>query len=399
MKKHIVIGGIFLSLISYGQESVFKTINQKGIGILDATAQSFLIHRSGQSNTSFNNTASSLAFVLNYESPTYKNLSLNISYIQAVRYQKQGKTAELLQNNSFSSINNISLNYHLNKLGFKDGTISVGRFPLNTEFMTTYQIRQKQQAYEGVLLDLGKVKNWNFKLGYITKFSSWKSNLSDFNSISRTYVNRDDITSTQEFAEASYNSKEGHTRLTLYYNVANDILKIGGLSYQQRILSVNNILNINFKGKGITQWSAKSSNNTAVHGIQSGLLASYEDFNIEGGLFLVRGKKTIENTFLQNPFGAKLILSEPLIGTDNSFDKGSESYYIESSYRFPTGKIYALLLHTHTENIVSNEFNVIASYNINKKWSPSLKLGFLKENSTDTNSDVLDIRLVLSYAF
>ncbi len=406
MKKYITMGGIFLSLFSYGQESVFKTINQENIGVFSATGQSFFIHRSERPNINFDNiNSTSLAFTLNYESPRVKNFSLNFSYIQSILIQEDGYTtsgvpATDLQNNSFNTINNVALNYHLNALKLEESIVSIGRLPLDTEFMTTYQIRQKEQAYEGVLLGIHNVKNWSIKLGYLTKFSSWRSNPSDFSSISKAYDSVEDIDDGQEFVEVVYNAPKANTRIALYYVLANNVLNTTGVYYGKELFS-NDSYKIVFKGKGIVQWGTlySSFGENALYGIQPGVLTSFDNLNVETGLFLTRG--TIgENTSLQNPFGAKLIPSEPLIGTSATLNNGSTSYYVESSYRFPKGRLYALYLRTKdTSQNTYDEWNLIGSFQINKKLTPSFKIGFLNENISNNNSHILDVRLVLNYTF
>jgi len=213
MKKYIVLGGLLLSLFSYGQElSILEKINREGIGTFGAIGQSFFIHRSERPSMRFNNiNSTSLALTLNYKSPKIKNFSFDFSYIQSILVQEDGFTtsgvpAIDLQNNSFNTINNIALNYYLNALKLKESKVSIGRFSLDTEFMTTYQIRQKEQAYEGVLLGIHTIKNWSVKLGYLTKFSSWRSNPSDFSSISQAYDVVETIDNGQEFVEVVYDA-------------------------------------------------------------------------------------------------------------------------------------------------------------------------------------------------
>ena len=405
MKKYVTIGGLLLCLYSYGQESLFSAINQHGYGTFDMHAQSFLMHRSKQAHADFgSNTATSMVFTLNYESPKIENFSLNFSYVQSIRLQEHGtildNAARVLQNDSFKVLNNLSLHYNLKLLGLNDGTISVGRFPLDTEFMTTYPIRQKDQAYEGFLLNFPNIKNWSFKLGYLTKFSSWKSNPSNFRAISEVYLANENIARKQEFVEATYQNQKNPMRTTFYYNVANHLLHTAGISYQQQILSFKDVLNVHLKAKGMAQWNGdEAAQKNAVQGIQSGILGSYKTLNLEGGIFLITGKTTPGNIPLQNPFGAKIILSEPLIGTDSSYTKGSTSYYLESSYRFSKGKIYALYLHTNDgQNKVHDEMNIITSYNIHKKLISSIKVGLLNERFLNDSSQLLDIRLVINYA-
>jgi len=180
----------------------------------------------------------------------------------------------------------------------------------------------------------------------------------------------------------------------------NNILNTAGGHFGKELFS-NDSYKIVFRSKGIVQWGAHNSSfgENVLYGIQPGVLTSFGNLNIETGVFLTRGRIG-KNTSLQNPFGAKLIPSEPLIGTSATLNNRSTSYYVESSYRFSKGKLYALYLRTKdTSQNTYNEWNLIISNQINKKLTPSFKIGFLNENISNSSSHILDVRLVLNYTF
>ena len=133
MKKIITLWIVFFGIFAYGQESVFTTLNKKGIGTFNAKAQYFFMHRSFLTSSSIDkydrhDNASSLAFTLNYESPKFKDFSLKFSYLQSFKLQEyffsnsnqsfSSSGAEKVQNDSFGFLNNLSLNYSLNSFGF-----------------------------------------------------------------------------------------------------------------------------------------------------------------------------------------------------------------------------------------------------------------------------------------
>ncbi|GAA3625819.1 hypothetical protein [Flavivirga jejuensis] len=419
MKNYIIISVCFFSIFSYSQESVFNTLNNKGVGVFDVNAQLFFINQKTfhspdnileLSNTI--NNATSMAFTLNYKSPKIKHFSVTLSYIQAMVLQEYSSlsvnAADVLQNGSFGILNNVSINYHLETIGFKEGIISVGRFALDTGFMTRNRLRQKNQAYEGVLIDIPDVGNWRITLGYLSKFSSWKSNPNEFKPISSAYIS--DIDKGQEFVEVSHSNKEANVSFGAYYISANNLWNIVGIYYLQKIITFGKDINLNIRGKSIFQWdNGTTTKGETIEGIQPGVLLNYRGLSLETGAFLVPQKTAKENTFLQNPFGAKLIVSEPLLGTNSSYNEGSESYYLESSYRFSKGNIYLLYLYTrdklyiddHLQNTpaIYNELDLIVSYNINKRWNTKIKAALLDKNISNKNNQIFDVRLVMSYNF
>ncbi len=425
MKNYIILFVLFFSLFCQSQESVFDHLNKKGIGVFEGNGQLFFINQSTRlndtntfqedSNTTDNN-ATSLAFTLNYESAKIKNFYVHLSYIQSIKFQEyssiSGNAAEITQNASFGILNNASINYNLKLLGLKKGVISVGRFPLNTEFMTKNKLRQKEQAFEGVLLDVPNIGNWNFTLGYLSKFSSWKSNPHEFTSIGNAYDSGKDsedeqdldYKQEQEFIEIGFKDEVANIAFNTYYIQANNLWSTVGISYLQKIASLGYDSSLSFKSKGIIQCNTgKNKIDEDIGGVQIGSLFTHNKLNVEGGMFLVTGKTIEEENLWKNPFGAKLILSEPLLGTSSSFTKGSESYYVESSYCFSKGKVYVLYLHTvdkqKNSTGIYDEIDLIASYNFNKRWSCSIKNAVLNQNVSGDNQHILDVRLVINYTF
>lgn len=401
MKNYLLIWGLFIPFLNYAQKSLFTELNEKGLGNFSANNQLFYMHRSIPDDERIERGASSVALTINYKSPIIKNISLDLSYIQSIRFNEYSSTseaaAELLQNESFGILNNLNFNYHLNALGLKNGLIKIGRFPLHTEFFTTYQIRQKEQAYEGVLIDLPKLGNWGFKIGYLSRFSSWKSNPHEFRAISENFKGGETVDRGQEFVETKYHNTKTNTNLGIYYSLANDLLHTSGFSFLQKGIDLGQEKSMSFRIKSIVQWKNDSSLDESIYAVQPGILFQYKELNIEGGLFLVDGSRTNNINKIQNPFGARIISSEPLVETDKSLITGNKSFYLENSYRFEKGKIYLLYLYTdnHSENTMIQEFNMITSYHLSERWTSSLKTGFLIDNSFNT----LDVRFVLNYSF
>ena len=424
MKNHIKILILFSSFFSYGQESLLNTLNKKGLGTFNLNGQFFSINRTVGNDLGANlNTdidadeglrnTNSLALTLDYESPKIKNFSINLSYIQAIKLNEYSSTlkdaSKNLQNSSFGLLNNFNITCHLDPLGLKKGTISVGRFSLDTEFMTQNKIRQKSQAFEGGVFNILDIGNWDITLGYLSKFSSWKSDPHTFESITLAYDD-DDGNYDQEFIEAVYNYK--NISLKTYYILTNNQYSTLGINYSQKVITFHENTYAHILGKGIMQQGlGENSLLNNIGAMQLGASVNYKKMKLETGVFSITGTETDTNTSIQTPFAPNFIISEPLLGTD--YNKGMLSYYLESSYLFPKGKIYVLYLHTKDKLFVDdaglstptiyNEFDFIASHNIYKKLQASIKVSFLNEkisnNDDQTYEQTFDYRFFLNYSF
>jgi hypothetical protein len=447
MKNITTIAMIFVGLFGYTQESIFTDVNKKGYGTFHLTAQYFWMHRTDlvtENESTFLNyhkhdNSSSIAFILDYQSPKYHNFHIRLSYLEAFQFQEYIYNpfmltedsftfgAQNVQNDSFRILNNFSLNYSLDHLGIKNGSISLGTFPLDMEYMTRYPIRQKEQAYQGIYIDIPNVGNWDFKAGYIDAFSSWKTNGNDiqFQDVSLTYHLDNETfayqSSGHSFVEAAFTNSEKSQSFSTYLvhfhklrldedlssisissSTDNTSLNVFGFSHLQEITSFSENTKLSLRGKGTYQWGALGS----VYALQPGLLFSQKSFSLETGFFTVEGDMEI-----QNPFGGRWIISEPLWEIDFPREENSHTFYIESLYRFEKGKIYALYMRTSNSDAfatykVMEEYNIITTYELKKRWNAGVKLAFFRGDRPVDLADhqkgvrhLLDARLVLNYAF
>ena len=297
MKSYIYITtALLLTHFAYAQESLFKNINEKGIGTFQADGQLFFINQKTKDSgrDAYDNNATSFALTLNYNSPIIKNFSLGASYIQAINFQEyssiDAEAADAVQNGSFGILNNAFIKYNFKALGFEKGSIVAGRFPLDTEFLTGNKIRIKEQAYEGAYIDIKDISNWSLKAGYIDRFSSWRSTRYDFRDISRVYSG-DSIDGGQIFAEIGYEIPE-KTKFDMYYLRTNGALNTIGLNYNKRVIDSDGGYRLNAIGKGIVQWDPDNkhfheASIDAVGAIQTALLFGRGDLNVEVGSFVI----------------------------------------------------------------------------------------------------------------
>ncbi len=397
---------------NYGQRSIFESINQQGIGTFNANGRMLTINQTINSSndfeeaTDFNReSATSVAFTLGYKSPVWKHFTFYLSYSQAATFQETSSDTDILENGTYGVLNTGGFKYHLKGLGFKEGTITLGRFLLDTEFMTDNQLRQKKQSYEGVFLNIPTLEHWSFKLGYLSKFSSWKSTTTNFKSIEAAYGIEGEEGATelyngsQFFTEIRYLEPE-KMDLILYYIQTTHKLHITGFSYLKHIFSIIDAqTHFAFKAKGIFQWGThKKSLITSIGGLQAGVLLKRNSLIFETGIFTITGNQNKDENKIRAPFGPKLIISNPLLGTDSDYKEGNDSYYIESSYRFSNTKLYALYLHTNSYQSNHNEIDLVVNQAFNKHINSSIKIGYLDQSGFNLIDNIgLEINLLYEF--
>lgn len=407
MKFFTFFIAIVLASYAYGQESLFHSINTKGIGQFRADGQVLFINQtlkpSGEDEQ--NNNATSLALTLDYNSPSIKNFSLGISYVQAINFQEYSSTdaeaADITQNGSFGIFNNAYVKYNLKALNFEEGSLVVGRFPLDLEFMNLNKIRQKSHAYEGGYFDIANLNHWDLKIGYLTRFSSWRSSEYEFRDIVNVYGN-ENRDGGQLFSQISY-SVPDQSKVSLYYLRSDSALNTIGLSYDQKVLE-KGLYTLGVFGKGIAQWDADNNhlNNSNITGlIQTGIKVGYDKFRVETGVFMIPQNKAGDNARIIAPFGPNLVPTNLLVGTDVDYKQGNTSFYMENNWQV-SKKLSLYLLYLHTQDVFEaqetyfNEVDMIASYAITNRLSFTTKIGYVNENSL-IEDQFLDIRFFLKY--
>ncbi len=164
---------------------LFKTLKTEGYGDLSGRVQTLFMGR-GFKNRGAGDTelhSGTTSFSLLYESPAFNGFSVGGEYMYSWNLLSTGDRlafgnldpAYVLSNSDFSILNKAYVRLALDDLGWKNSYLKVGRQALHTVFAGTYNIRQKDQSYEAVLLHLENNQNFSADLGFIDKFSSWTS--------------------------------------------------------------------------------------------------------------------------------------------------------------------------------------------------------------------------------
>jgi len=161
---------------------VLQPLNDLGIGEFSGRLQLFLMRRDWETGSPDGDASSgSLALTLDYESAQAGPLSAGFQFMYVGRLFESGSLDPArgadwtLNNGNFTILNEAYLNLSLEPLGLTDSNIRVGRQVLNLDFAPSYQIRQKEQSYEGVFATIAAGDSLRLDAGHIERFSSWGS--------------------------------------------------------------------------------------------------------------------------------------------------------------------------------------------------------------------------------
>lgn len=422
----IVINLVLLTVSHAEEENSFLSLEEAGYGKLSGQVQHITMGRTRGGNDGFGSPlggdahAGSLAVTANYISPEYLGLSLGLQYVHAFELYSEGSydgrknAAYNLSISDFSKLNNAFIKYNFEQFGLKDTSITAGRQSLDLNFMTHYNIRQKAQAFEAIVFETEAIENLNVTLGHLSKFSSWTSK-DDLNSgsTSNKFIDVENVENVNystkgfQFIESEFTGIP-NAILSVYDYFGHDLYNTFGSKLDYSI-NPDSKLNYMFRFHYMTQWDVgkfAKETGTAVKAdaFQTGIKMSYGNFSIEPGIFKVTGDGP-EDT-LHTPFQPRYIGEEPLFEIDLSFEGGSLSYFIESTFDWSKNSLYFLFLQTeHRKDLfpagTSREFNLIYTRDITKKAYFKVKLGNVAYNN---HSDVKDgwlneYRFFLGYRF
>ncbi len=402
-----------------GNLPLFKTIKKEGYGDLSGRVQTLLMGRKfenqGSGDTELH--SGSTAFSLNYESPAYSGFSVGGEYMYSWKLYSSGDRqafgsldpAYVLSNSDFSILNKVYIRLALDDLGWENSYLKVGRQALHTVFAGTYNIRQKDQSYEAVLLHLENNKNLSADLGFIDKFSSWTSRDDLTNGPSANGFNPVEkvegvpySTNGMPFAEVTYTGFE-RAELTIYDFYGDDLYNTFGFNIVGTVFESDEFktdLKIKYiRQSGMDRYENFVGFDLQSDALQAGVNFQKGDFRIEPGIFIVSGGGADND--IHSPFQPSLIIEEPMVETDAGFFGGSQSFFVESNYSWNDNNLYMLYLYTdlHSSNPIdkSKEFDIIYTRNFGSSYYFKLKMAFVDYDGSAGVTGILDYRLFFGW--
>ncbi len=423
----LLISLIFISFSTLaGADGIFGFFEDGGYGTATGRLQFITMGRMRDGNDGFGSPmdgdahAGSLAATVNYSSPVFQGFSVGAQYVHAFPTYSEGNydghkdAAYNLSISEYSKLNNAFIRYDFEHFGLTDTNLTIGRQSLALNFMTHYNIRQKAQAFEAAVFETKPMDDLKVTLGHLHRFSGWTSR-DDLNSgsASNKFIDIEMVedvpysTKGFQFIETQYTGLP-NASLWVYDYFGHDLYNTFGAKADYTF-NPESKLQYTLRAHYITQWDVgKFAKETGTRvksdAVQAGLKFTYGNLTIEPGIFKVTGDGP-EDT-LRTPFQPGLIGEEPLWEFDLSFEGGSMSYFLESTYGWGKNGLYFLYLQTdHKSNLppsgTSKEYNLIYSRDLTDRSYLKIKLGNVEyDNHSGVKDGWLDeYRLFIGYRF
>jgi len=398
-------------------------LNELGIGTFSGKAQTLFLRRAWGDKTDKEDDAhaTTMALTIDYQSPRYYGLQFGAEFIQVWEMLEGGTTdyadgaAEQLCNSGYTTLNNGYLEYRADAAGLADTHVRAGRLPLDLFFAPSYAIRQKKQAYTGVVVSSRDVPNLDLSLGHIQRFSGWCSRDDDhagtlgwdFKNVGQV-AGTDKRTAGMQFVSATY-SGIPNAKLGVWDFYGQDTFNTLGVNTAYTFEPFDSfyvVPKVSYSTQtDVGNFTSETGIEVDSDVIDAAMEFRYSDFTIEPGYFKVFGDS--EDNDYRLPFRSKFTIDPLLMWYPRRFKGGSESFYVKSTYRWKDTKFYVLYVRTETDDYIDNgsvdqEVNVVVSQKIWEGLSVSFKGGYGIRDvgpGVGSNPDQSDIRVFLTYAF
>ena len=359
------------------------------------------------------------AATLNYISPKVGGFSFGLQYSYAWKFYSVGDReafgnqdpAYVLSNSDYSLLNNAFLRFDLDNLGLKESSLTFGRQRIDLTFAATYNIRQKEQAYEAIVFDLGHFEGLKLSAGILDKFSSWSSR--DDLTSGGTAVNFIPIERTEgvtysttgfQFVEASFTGVE-KIILTLYDYIGDDLYNTFGVNFDYTLFHSDDLsaeARLKYIGqRGFKRFEETIGAELRADAIQAGVKILVGNMSLEPGVFIVAGDGPGND--LRSPFQPKYIIEEPMVETDFGFTGGARSIYLEGKHAWSKNSLYFLYLYTDVKSPgfrgETNEWDIILSRNFSESFFAKLKVAFVKYDGDTSKTRLIDYRVFAGWNF
>ena len=288
--------------------------------------------------------------------------------------------------------------------------MKVGRQIVNYDFAPTYNIRQKDQAFEAAILKLEPVEGLRIDAGHLERFSSWSSRRAD-----SAYAWQADFVDVEKRAGNPYASN-GFQFISAVYD--------GCVPWSFALYDFyGSDLYNTFGAKASYKWDLGGdagaltlrghwANQRDVGGWDTvGTNTSFETDVVElavdwarGGLTLSTGAVLVTGDDFQTPFRTSFSIDTELLWYTEQFIGETDSWFLKAVYKTNKWLFYALLVvDGHEDDTTCSEIDGVVKYSFNEHLFTSVKAGFghrdYPSGSGKSNTDAIDLRWFLGWTF
>lgn len=385
----------------------FDCLESKGVGKISGKAQTLLMHRDFDGG--FDGTSGTLALTLNYLSPDLNGFSLGAQYINSTRLFETGdaNAGYRLHNDDFNVLNEAYLAYNFGALGCDWATVKVGRQIVNYDFAPTYNIRQKDQAFEAVILKLEPAKGLRIDVGHLERFSSWSSRDASVDATWQAdFIDISDAarvpygTNGMQFISATYDGLEPWS-FTVYDFYGEDLYNTFGAKASYKWDLGPDRGSLTLRGHWANQQDVGRMDTTPIGPIDSNIIELGVDWACHG-LTLSAGTVIVDGDRYQTPFRTSFTIDTELLWYTDQFLGETTSGYLKGVYKTGDWLFYAMgVIDEHDDSDTTCwEIDTVVKYSINDCMYTSIKAGYgARDYTQQSDSDALDLRWFLGWTF
>lgn len=388
---------------------VFQKWEDKGYGSFSGSVQAFYMRRDVNNTQGASTTT---ALTLNHKSPSYEGLSTGVQYIYSLRVTEgdgAGSEGYWLSNDDHNDLNELYLDYQLAPhWNLENTSLRIGRQILNYDFAPKYAVRQKAQAYEGVVLKIHEWENFKLDLGHIERFSSWSSRDEGNSTWRANFIDVEDRigvnykTRGMQFFSSEYSGLP-QTKITVYDFYGQDTFNTfgGKLAYDFNLGEDCGTVTLRThyaqqRDVGKMQTQGTGSINSKIWELAADY--KYKKLSTSVGFTRVGGIQGVND--FQTPFRTGFTIDPTLLWYTRQFLGDTDSYFAKAVYKHDAWMFYSMYVGSKHTNSLEQEINGVVKYQINKNFYAIVKAGYAErdnDNAADTNAD--DIRWFFGYTF
>ena len=398
------------SVLSNQPTALFDCLDESGYGRFSGKVQSLLMHRDYDNGA--DGTSGTVALTLNYLSPDLNGFSLGGQFVGSTRLFESGgwdNPAYKLHNDEFYVLNEGYLAYDFGRIGWEGTQLKVGRQIVNYDFAPTYNIRQKDQAFEAAILKLEPVDGLRIDLGHLERFSSWSSRRSGSSSDWQAdFVDVEDragnsrASSGFQFVSAVYDGCKPWS-FALYDFYGSDLYNTFGAKASYKWDLGADAGALTFRTHYANQQDVGGWDDMRAD-IDSDVWELAVDWSRDG-LTLSAGAVLVNGDDFQTPFRTSFTIDTELLWYTQQFLGETDSGFLKAVYKTDKWLFYAMyVLADHDDggsSSTNQEIDGVIKYSFNDHLYTTVKAGWGERDYSDgrDDRDAIDLRWFLGWTF
>ncbi|EDY84467.1 hypothetical protein VDG1235_4098 [Verrucomicrobiia bacterium DG1235] len=309
-----------------------------------------------------------------------------------------------LSNDTTSVLNELYVDWDLERIGFGDTNVKIGRQTAGYDFFGTYKVRQKEQAFEGLVVKTKVRDGVSLDVGHIERYSTWSCRedgpsalTGEFRDLSER-LGFDGGDKGVQFASASWERGDAMS-FTVYDYFADSLYNNAGVKAAY-----------SFGGERRDAFWTVSGHYIQQDGDSSGKMPGHDADSLElnlryekGGLTLDTGWTHIsDGSSLLVPFRTSYVIDATLLWYTNQYEAGTDSLHLKAAHKMGKWTLVGVLVGAqHEDEREEQELDVVVKYAFENNVWVAFKGGYGRRDFAGDRREQegTDLRLFVGYGF